>query len=297
MRFKSASVPDEMKAIPQWVAYFKKTVSGEAHPRKIMVSPNTFHLAKSNVPSDWSDYGKAERYMRYRGLDGLAFVLTEGIVFMDLDGAIDSDGNISHFATEMLSRFSGTYSERSCSGHGIHIFARGKLPPNSMKRNDALGLEMYETKRFCCVTGDAIGASKEIVDFSPQIKATAEEFLGHKVFVEPRKTDFQALSMSDQELLDRVSKSRSGAKFMKLYAGDASDYPSPSSADYAFCRILSFWTSSPSQIDSLMRGSGLFRDKWDSPRGESTYGMVTINNALAGAVTVREPSRFDKEMQ
>jgi putative DNA primase/helicase len=297
MRYQSGSVPEEMKAIPQWVAYFKKSVQGEPHPRKIMVSPNTFHLAKSNVPSDWSDYGKAERYMRYKGLDGLAFVLTEGIVFMDLDGAIGGEGTFSPFATEMLSRFEGTYAEKSCSGHGIHIFARGRLPPNSMKRNDAIGLEMYETRRFCCVTGDVIGASSEIADFSSEIKATAEEFLGHKVYVEPRKTDFQTLPMSDQELLEKVARSKSGAKFMKLFAGDSSDYPSPSSADYAFCRILCFWTNSPSQIDSLMRGSGLFRDKWDSPRGDSTYGAITINNALAGAVTVRDHSRFDKEMQ
>jgi hypothetical protein len=49
------------------------------------------------------------------------------------------------------------------------------------------------------------------------------------------------------------------------------------------CNILAFWCGpDDARIDSLFRSSALMRDKWDSPRGETTYGGYTINRALEG---------------
>ena len=61
------------------------------------------------------------------------------------------------------------------------------------------------------------------------------------------------------------------------YSGD------DSSADLALCNYLAYWTNcNEEQIDRLFRGSALYREKWDSKRGNLTYGQMTISKAIAG---------------
>ena len=88
-------------------------------------------------------------------------------------------------------------------------------------------------------------------------------------------------TMSDIELINRIRESKQARKFDELYSGNISGYPSPSNADFAFVRLLVFWTQDRKQIDSIFRSSGLMRDKWDKKIGDSTYGDITINNALS----------------
>ncbi len=48
----------------------------------------------------------------------------------------------------------------------------------------------------------------------------------------------------------------------------------------------------PAQIDRIIRNSKLYREKWDSPRGDTTYGMMTVMEALRGKTRMAyEPER------
>ena len=59
-------------------------------------------------------------------------------------------------------------------------------------------------------------------------------------------------------------------------------YNSQSDADMAFVSMLAFWCGNvEEQIDRIFRSSGLMRDKWDRHTGDSTYGQITIRNAVA----------------
>src|SRR6185369_1853678 len=63
-----------------------------------------------------------------------------------------------------------------------------------------------------------------------------------------------------------------------------------SAADLALCNLLAFWTGrDATRMDRLFRGSGLMREKWDSRRGETTYGGQTIARAIAACVDVYQP--------
>jgi primase-polymerase (primpol)-like protein len=85
----------------------------------------------------------------------------------------------------------------------------------------------------------------------------------------------------DAHTLARAYAARNGAKFGALWRGDWSGYPSQSEADQALCNHLAFWTQGdPAAIDRLFRRSGLYRDKWDTRRGDATYGSRTIATAL-----------------
>lgn len=289
MSFNGGNIPPELKEMKQWVAYFKKAEPGKGHLGKVMVSPKTYRHAKSNEPKDWSDFYNAYLFAANRGnLDGLAFVLTEGIVFVDIDNSIDENGELSPLAQRLLSEFPETYAERSCSGRGIHILMKGSLPKDCMKRNDEIGLEMYDTKRFCCITGDVIAGRKSLLDYGEKVGQVARQLMGRRVKNPTPKPHYGQPSITDQLIIDKALRSKSGEKFSRLYGGDTAGYPSQSSADLALVSMIAFYTQDPSQIDRIFRTSGLFREKWDSPRGESTYGMMTIMTSLSNTRRVYE---------
>ena len=282
MSFHSKNIPNELKIFPQWVCY--RTTKLESKTAKYMISPVTGKFAKSNDPHTWTDYNTAFHYMIAKRLEGLAFVLTEGIVFVDIDHVTDENGTMSLFAQKILEELPKTYAERSVSGNGIHIFCKGRLPKNALKRNDKLGLEMYDTKRFVCITGDIIDHRKEILECEDLIQSVHERYIGKRIpHVQPKTIESV---LTDNEIVSKIRESKQGQKFEMLYSGNISGYPSHSNADYAFVKILAFWTQDKSQIDSIVRSSGLYREKWDRKIGNSTYGEITIENALMNQHTI-----------
>lgn len=279
MSFIEKNIPQEMKAKKQWVCYRKRDFGGKVI--KQMFNPLKMNFAKSNDPNTWSTFLTASKVLKNprNHLDGMAFVLTEGYVFIDTDHSIDENGNINEISRKLLDIFDGTYAERSCSGHGIHIICKGKMPKDAKKRNDSLGIEIYETKRFLCMTGDIIEGRKEIKDCFDEVDEVCRNIVGINPPYVPIARGIP--TMSDAALIERIRKSGQGAKFDALYRGDMSAYHSASNADYALARILTFWTEDANQIKSIMKSSGLVRDKYDRPLGNSTYLDVTIEHALA----------------
>ena len=278
MNFNPYNIPFTLKQMKQWVCFrIRKT---DLKTEKYMISPITGKFAKSNENETWSDFKTAYNYMIKNRLHGLAFVLTEGIVFIDIDHSIDDKGDFSELTKTLLLELPNTYAEKSVSGKGVHILCYGQLPINAMKRNDKIGLEMYDTKRFICITGDLIENRKNLLDYSNKIQSINESFVGKRI---PKQviTFEHSISFDDKELLLKIRNSKIGSTFERLYSGDISGYPSHSNADFAFVRMLAFWTQDRQQIDSIFRSSGLYRDKWDRAIGDSTYGDITIENALS----------------
>ena len=284
MSFYPRNIPLELKELRQWVTYFKIEGQPGEHPRKCMISPVTGKHARSNVPEDWTDFYQAQLFadMGWKK-DGLAFVLTQGIVFVDVDESIDDNGVLSPRVKSLLDALPGTYAERSCSGHGIHILLKGNLPKDCMKRNDDIGLEMYDTKRFCCLTGDLIDGRGKLLNLNAEAAQVARKFLGRTIRSPTPKPHYVSPSMDEGKIIEKAMHSKSGAKFSRLYSGDYSGYPSQSSADLALVSMIAFYTQDPEKIDRIFRSSGLYRDKWDSQRGDTTYGRMTIEKSLSNS--------------
>jgi putative DNA primase/helicase len=280
------NIPQELKALKQWTVYksYPDTESGKY--KKVIISPVTRKFAKSNEPESWADYETAERYCKRYGYPGLTFALNGGITFIDLDHAADKATGevVSPEARRLLNLLPDTYTERSVSGTGIHILLKGGLPEDALKRNDDNGIEMYDSRRFVCMTGSLLNGCRTLKDYSDKITVINYEFVGRRP---PRAYYPQEPSnISDNELVNEILISRQGDKFRRLYNGDISGYPSHSHADSAFVFMLAWWTRDPSQIDGIFRSSGLYRDKWNAPRGNSTYGALLIDEAL-GVVAPR----------
>jgi len=97
----------------------------------------------------------------------------------------------------------------------------------------------------------------------------------------------QPIDLGDRELLDRAFGARNGNDFHKLYDGHwEGDYPSQSEADLAFCCIAAYWTGrDPERINSWLRSSGLYREKWD----RADYRERTIAKAIETTREVYNP--------
>jgi hypothetical protein len=87
--------------------------------------------------------------------------------------------------------------------------------------------------------------------------------------------------LDDLVVIEKASRAKGGERFMKLWNGDASDYPSRSEADFALASKLAFYCGpNPAQIERLMRQSGLVRSKWDRRH----YLAKTVTNCLKGQI-------------
>jgi|GEM_PF-477430 len=276
-----ANIPEELKSLKQWTVFKTYPDNKSGKLKKVIVSPVNACFARSDESHTWASYEQAKGYMQRHKYKGLVFALDEGMAFIDIDHAINKDTGeiISPQAKQLLELFLDTYTEKSVSGTGIHILVKGSLPLDSYRRNDKAGIEMYDKRRFICMTGDVLNGSKEIKDYSNEIGQIAYDFVGKRQPV--REYKHIAASQSDTDLTEAISKSKQGTKFNALYAGNIGAYPSHSHADSALVFTLAWWTQDPNQIDRIVRSSGLMREKWDSRRGNGTYGSQLINEALS----------------
>lgn len=313
---KYLKIPQEMKQIRRWVCYRIEIRDGKE--TKVPYNAINNSWAKSNDPETWTTFRLALLgYKKYR-FDGIGFMLGEdlksGVSYfgIDLDNHPDQNGKyamsndeFNTFAQEFINQLN-SYTEYSHSGKGIHIICKGFLPTGA-KRKAGVAVEMYDKGRFFTMTGKAIG-NRSICERTEEIKPLWEKYLNTEpqknepiIFVHNSKQngitfgenvqlksntqtfELNAEKLDDTELIEKISSSRYGTDFVSLYNGDMSKYGNDhSAADMALCQILAFWTACDIyQMDRIFRTSALMREKWDSKRGNETYGNITLNAAIA----------------
>lgn len=297
LKARYSNIPQEMTQMRRWVCF--KVVERDGKKTKVPFDPHTGNGAKSNDKNTWGDFDEAINACAKYNLDGLGFELGDGICGIDLDNHPDSNGEFmpakqfQDLANEFV-RTMNSYSEWSVSGNGIHIFFYGKLPSGRRKTSN---VEMYDSVRFFAMTGKSIGRRsiafreeeatslwKKYVDDSEALarkKKEAEE--RNKKYLESLNGVAVLQNLSDSELIDKAQKApNGGAKFSRLMRGDMSDFDGDhSKCDQSLCNMLAFFSNrNAEQIDRIFRTSGLMREKWDSKRGDTTYGGIVIQNAI-----------------
>jgi primase-polymerase (primpol)-like protein len=271
--FNKDKVPGGLTSIPHWVVWF----TGQRHgkPTKIPYDANTassgtLEMAKTNDDETWCHFATAIRVARDTD-HGIGFVLTSdlGIVGIDLDHCVEGN-KIEPWARKIVDAMN-TYTEVSPSGTGIRMFVYGDIP-KALKRDN---IELYKHVRFLTVTGNRVaGCSTIVEERKGDIQYLYEAFKKPEVQRTRReRRDFDAVS--DDRLVQLISDSKQGTKFRSLMGGDGSRYGSGSEADMALCCILCWWTGDDRQVESIMRGSELYREKYDRP----DYLQRTIESA------------------
>jgi putative DNA primase/helicase len=294
------NIPQELKATPNWMCWsyeLRQNGDGEWKWTKPPLQINS-RYAKSDRPDTWTTFDRViEHYISPFGTEpnGIGFRPTGDITGTDLDHCRDPvTGEIDEWAMAII-REIDSYTELSPSGTGIRIFCFGKLPPGRRKRGN---VEMYDesSPKYLTITGHHLpGTPRTLQCRQSQIHGIHTEHLGGR---EPAKAEDQRKDVLLQDrsigypapgdptvkdIVDRAADAANGEKFMKLYHGDVegAGYSSLSEAELAFVSMVAFWAGpNPELIDAVYRASGLRRDKWDSKRGERTYGELTIEKAM-----------------
>jgi len=281
------TIPDELKAIPRWVAYRLEWNAKRGKWEKIPIDANTGRNAKVNDSSTWADFETAITYAEDNdGIHGAGIVLADDddLVGVDLDDCV-GDELIEPWAAEIIEQL-GSYSEISPSGKGLRIFIRGQLPEGGRKKGK---VEMYESGRFLTVTGNHISTTPQRIETNPN----ALEALHGDIFDNPTQTiddtpktpHRSSHGPDDAELLELMFKSKNGQHLQSLWAGNLNGYSDDhSAADIALCNALAFFTvKDAARMDAIFRQSGLYRPKWDKRHYSDgrTYGQATIDKAIA----------------
>ena len=279
---------------------FEKHDDGRVDKPPYRVVPDKPIIKADKInPENWATYSEALAASERGDVDAIGFVLTKDDPFfvVDLDGVIDLETGEIHPAAAEIIHALGSYTEVSCSGTGAHVIGRGAKPEYAGCKSQKLGVgvEVYDTSRFMVMTGRHMSGEPEPQDRQDELLALCRKLW-------PKREKFYssrpgghpgAVGLEDQELLEHARRSRTGAKFRKLYdQGDSSGFASPSEADYSLLNLLIFWTSGDRErIISLFEASALYRQKEKHPG----YSRLSVDNALSSYVgSFYRPRRVEK---
>lgn len=161
-RVNPAGIPDELKAIRNWVLWqFVWDLRREKWD-KPPYQPNG-DKAKSNDPATWSSFDDAMNAYLAGGYDGVGFeLLDSGMVGIDLDSCRDPDsgGILFPWVTDLIAR-ANTFTDISPSDLGFKLIGRGVWPDerrNKWPHPDGGEVEIYTTQYFT-VTGRRQGVN------------------------------------------------------------------------------------------------------------------------------------------
>jgi hypothetical protein len=137
--------------------------------------------ASSTAAASWGSFTDAvEAYHALAALTpdplrgpvgGIGCVLTPAaqLTCLDLDSVLGPAGDLDPHAGAIVARC-GSWTERSPSGAGLHVFVRGRVPRALKGRQ----IEVYSEARYICVTGATWrDAPDEIRDGQPYLNALA----------------------------------------------------------------------------------------------------------------------------
>ncbi|MBZ2200056.1 MAG: phage/plasmid primase, P4 family [Lentilactobacillus hilgardii] len=287
--FDYTKVPDELKALPIWCIYVADPQPETTKLKKVPMDPVNARPLSSNSDVGWTDFKTAINAYQNRTLQaaGVGLLVKKPYLFIDLDKKTTAmaeflnDHTTDNLVSEFIKATNGSYAEYSISKTGIHILAKGEKLVSGSRKGE---IEIYSEKRFVALTGEVFNRQTTLEHVNTQkFNELCQKYLPNTQKIEPTKLiTGKSLIPNDRELIKKAVAAENGEKFNRLYNGDYSGYPSVSEATIAFANLLAFWTGKDiEQMDRIIRDSGLMRAKYESKRGNSTWGYDILLNAVA----------------
>jgi putative DNA primase/helicase len=152
------NIPPQLAERQQWLLWKFEAKEGAAKPAKMPYyvgsGRRTGDQGSDRDRSRLATLAEARHAYERGGWSGVgfAFLPDDGLIGIDIDGAIDKDtGEVSERCMEIV-RACDSFTEYSPSGRGVHIYVAGKT--NTNKSNE-IGLEVFCGRQFFTVTGRA----------------------------------------------------------------------------------------------------------------------------------------------
>ncbi|MBF0737418.1 DNA primase [Staphylococcus arlettae] len=287
-------IPEELKELPQWVLWRAEWDNKQQQYKKVPYSYAGYR-ASSTESETWTIFDAIHSlYEKNDSYNGIGFVLSndDDYICLDIDDAVNPDtGRLkTDLALEMTEL---TYCELSPSGTGLHCFFKGELPSERKKKRSDLDIELYNNARFMTVTGESIGQS-EICDDQDILNNIVDRYF--KQDKPPEKNTAQVSNvsetLSDDEVIDLMFKSKQKDKISDLLKGNYEPYfDSPSEAVQSLLHYLAFYTGkNKAQMERIFLNYNNLTDKWDSKRGNTSWGELELDRAIANQNEVYKKS-------
>lgn len=274
-------LPAALRDRPQWV------LAG-ADKRPLTADGRAASVTDS---STWTDFDTACRAAASKKLH-LGYVLHESDPFacIDLDVKNGTAPQVVEGYHNGIRTFD-SYTERSRSGKGFHIWIEGNIGKG--RRKD--GVEVYSQERFIICTGDVV--LDRPIAARPQQLAALLDSIGHE---QPQASGMVELpeDADDWHVLLRAVSASNAEKFCKLWQGQwQEDYTSQSEADLALLSIIAFYSESNEQVRRCFRDSALGKrekavkdDRYINRTLSVIRGRQAIEQQRADAIKAQMPA-------
>lgn len=274
------AVPEELKALPQWVNWGRKGSTGK--DMKKPYNPKTKVLAKPGKLETCGTFTEALQNVHSGDFTGAGFMLANGVCGIDFDHCINPEtGELKPEVLSWVKRF-GSYTEVSQSSTGVHVLCKAKLSGGGIHKSFA---EVYDSGRYFALTGIGKGTlhdAQEPVDALYAALQTENQNTAAQRSFQNRPA---VQELTDSEVLEKAENAANGAAFQDLFCRGQGKTDDKSSLDLSLCNLLAFYCGSAEQVDRIFRQSALYRtEKWDKPHytGGETYGHHTAVQAWQG---------------
>lgn len=276
-------IPEELKELPQWVLWRAEWNNKRQQYEKVPYSFSGYRASSTNKDT-WTIFDAIHNLYEENNLyDGIGFMLSDNdkYIVLDIDNAIDENGQINtDLALEMTEL---TYCEMSPSGTVLHCFFKGELPEQRKKKRSDLDIELYDNARFMTVTGESIGQS-EICEEQEILNNLVERFFKEEQNFETTLSydPNHKSELSDEEVINLMLKSKQKDKISDLLEGNfEKHFASPSEAVQSLLHYLAFYTGKDKQqMERIFLNYNNLTDKWDSKRGNTTWGQLELDKAV-----------------
>jgi putative DNA primase/helicase len=274
-------IPAELRERPQWVCWRRIERAGKTSKVPYQATRPRCKAA-SDDPASWSTYPQALTVYEQGRCDGIGYVFSADDTFVgcDLDHCRDPKTGQLDPVAESLTRDFATYQEASQSGTGVHIIMVGRKPEHAgcKKPFHGVGVEIYETGRYFCVTGDRLGEVSTVRDCQVQLEDLCRSVWPARPVADRKPRSAAGASLEDRELIEKMLAAKNAHNVAALYGGDTSAYGDDhSSADQALLVHLAWWTNNDAvQMERIFRASGLYREKWE----RQDYREMSIAKAV-----------------
>jgi DNA-binding MarR family transcriptional regulator len=283
---RATEIPEALRSMRRWMGTrFERRKDGKTDkpPYRVVSGLPVIKADKTN-PDNWATFEEASGAYQRGEVDaiGFVFIKDDALFVADCDHVIDPEtGEIDPAAADVI-HVLDSYTELSCSGTGAHVVGYGTKPEYAGCKSGKLGfdVEVYDSARFVVMTGERMTEVTEVKDRQEELLVLCRELWPKSEKLYSGRPEHPGpVDLEDQELLERARRSRTGAKFRKLYdQGDSSGFASASEADFSLLNMLIFWAAGDRErIIRLFEASALYRHK----EKHRNYSRLSVDNALA----------------
>jgi len=157
VKIESNNIPNELRKNNNWVSQKLTWNDSKNKYEKKPLNARTGRVAKWSNPEEWASFEEVETMQQSRSDIAPAYIMqkNDNLVCIDLDDCYDGT-TLKPYAEYLINLFQ-SYTERSVSGNGIHIFCQGTTDLKTAVTIEYEGaeyaIEIFTKKRIITMTG------------------------------------------------------------------------------------------------------------------------------------------------